>query len=257
MGRDPKVAMRTSFGTSRYNRNGEDDFVCYSAPGSISRMTPGLVICHPRASSALGMFADPTWVRLYQALSERFVVSVSDCGGSVPWGNAQTVDAIGKLRSQLINDWGAYNGKIGIVGISMGGLAMFNYAKANPSLVAFCVGIVPAISLASIKSNYPASYGPEIDTAYGGTYSDGTQGPTYSPYVYRNSFPNIKTGIWYSTNDAICLPTVTQTFGASIPNAEMHQIEGAPQHQDAVPPAIEGSPQPADWAIQRLSDTSF
>lgn len=264
------VSMRKNRGEDRYGgppMPTQIDVVCSSI--GVPSPKRALIICHPRAATADAMFSDPLWTRLYQDLSEKYVVSVSDLGGPLTWGNNLTSSAISGIKSMLETDWGT-SGKIGLLGISMGGLAALNYAKSSPGSVAFVCGMVPALNLADLQTVSGGIYETEIDNAYGGNYEEGSEGPIYSPYVYRASYPasTVRTAFWYTEADDITRPQWVTAMQAAQPAIELYKVRNTsgvgPEHEDSVSPTIEGLsttqyefPKPADWCNQRLVDTAF
>lgn len=263
--------LRVSFGTGRYLSATENDYVLTTAQGGPTK--PALIVCHPHGASAHSMVQTPEYVRLYRDLAEKYVVSVSDLGGGDAWGNVDTYNAIAYIRLQLIRDFGAYDGKIAVLGISMGGLASLNALKADPTYFAISANIVPAINMSNLQTYSGGIFNAEIDAAYGGNYQDSNQGPTKSPYIYRNNFAAqaaaTKCALWYSETDEVVRAQDAVAFLDANPNIEGYKIStsggGGYGHGFAVAPAVDGMavgsafdfPKVADWCNQRIADTSF
>lgn len=240
---------------------------------------PGLIVCHSRAASGLSTAFDASMRDYWAELSEHYTVCVSDLGGPVEWGNIQTRDAITQIRSMLSSKFGV-TGKTAILGMSMGGLAALNYTKAFPANVAYTALLAPAINLNDMRfynattdtndGSTPGTYNPEINAAYGGTYNNTTQGPTYNPHFYRATYPAsaVRTAMWTSPSDTVVRSQWADSFVAAQPTVERYLIrntagQGFP-HTQVIAPALAGLsgssyafPGVADWCIARRSDVAF
>ena len=198
---------------------GENHYLVQRRRGPGDAQKPPLIFCHQHQASAVAVAAATYYQTLLRALAEDFTVVACDLGwtgsGCDVWGNPTHVARIGQARTFLSGR--GSTGNVTLVATSMGNLGAMNYAKANPSVVAALAGIVPALSLASLKTVNSGAYAACIDSAYGGTYSDASNGPTSSPYVYRASYPiaQVPTAIWTTPDDAICLPAWSTSFAAA------------------------------------------
>lgn len=259
-------AMRTSYGSGRYTNFGvnENDYLCYNTRKQNNK--PGVIIAHPRGSSASGMFADPYWTRLYADLCEEYVVCISDMGGQLQWGNMGTRNSAAAQVNWLWANGADPNLGIGLVGMSMGGLAAFNIAKYNPALIKFVANLVPATSIQDLMVVSGGVYANEISTAYGG-YTEAMYGADWDPYYYRANYPNVKTAIWSSPVDSICRPFTHYAMRDAKPSHievfDVYSSAGiAPSHELSIPYCIEGNANPnfpapkvADWCNARRYDS--
>ena len=267
------MGYRNSTGVGRYASN-ETDVVFYTT----SEVNPALIVCHPHATNGLNTAFDPTMRDAWNELSKNYTVCVSDLGGPLTWGNSSTKTAINQIRTMLQSRYGV-TGKVGLLGISMGGLAALNYAKALPSNVSFCALLAPGVNLndlrfynSSTDSNDGSTQGSfynEIDQAYGG-YVNSTMGPTYNPHMYRSSYPasSVRTGLWTTPNDSVVRNTWADNLVIAQPSIERYSIRNSTgsgyHHSQVVYPGLtglEGSPYAfqgiVSWCVDRRSDLSF
>lgn len=93
-----------------------------------------------------------------------YIVVSINAGGTVPWSNQTAMDAITATYNWLVA--GRAVAKVGIMGWSMGGLTALNWTKRNQDKVARCVTWAAAVDLVTMHND--ATFGPEIETAYGG-----------------------------------------------------------------------------------------
>lgn len=226
--------MRMSAGVARAVSGQSDLFaappVVYANPGSVS----GVIYCHgagevsfsPTNSIYVGQYP------LLNALASQYAVASGDFGGDA-WGNSTAVSNMGSMKTWLQSTMGAKSGKVALVGISMGTLTALNYAKANPSQVACVVCILPAVNLNDFATNNRAGYGASALAAYGGSYSDATNGATSNPFYYAASFPSIPVQLYYSTADTVALPTYVTGFMSNCPSATGTAVSTTLNHSEA------------------------
>lgn len=224
--------MRTSAGLSRATSGDNDIFlgpVGAWSPGGL----PGVLFCHganqtcyvSRATTTTGQFA------LTNALGEAFSLAITDTGGTAAWGNNTSIAAVGQVKTWLQGTWGAKAGKVALVGVSMGAVTALNYARANPTLVSCVVVCIPVIDLNDIVVNNRGSLAASVNTAYGGTYNDGTDGPTHSPAQYAASF-TVPTLGYYSSDDTTAIASAVTTFDTACAAATFNSV-GALGHSEA------------------------
>lgn len=137
-------------------------------------------------------------------------------GGDL-WGNATAMARMGSAKTYLQSTIGAKSGKIGLIGGSMGGLTVQNYAQANPSSVAVAVGLVPVSDVSDFVTNNRGGLASSINTAYS-TWNEGTMGTTYNPHTYASggNLAACHYKCWYGASDTIVIPsTVTDVATAA------------------------------------------
>ena len=143
---------------------------------------------------------------LYGLADAGYPVVVSELGnpgGSTnQWGNSNARtrlnDAKAFLQGSTIN---AKAGKVAVAGFSMGGMTVMAWAKDNPTLVHSIGGFCPVSDLSNIYAN--ATYTASINTAYGGTWSQATNGADSNPTTFASSLSGIPTKLWYAFNDTV------------------------------------------------------
>lgn len=226
--------MRMSAGVGRAVSAQSEVFaapdVAWGNPGSV----PGVVYCHghgqfsssPTNSLLTGQYP------LFNALASQYAVGSGDFDDDA-WGNATSLSNVNSLITWMQSTMGVQSGKVALVGISMGALTALNFAKANPSKVACVVGIIPALDLNDFATNNRAGYGASALAAYGGSYSDASDGATYNPYYYAASFPDVPVHLYYSTADTTALPAYVTGFAAACPSATATVISTTLNHSEA------------------------
>lgn len=160
--------------------------------------------------------------------------------GGDQWGNATAQARMDDAKTYLQGTLGAKSGSVVLIGGSMGGLAVQNWAKAHAASTACIVGITPVSDVNDIKTNNRGGLAASINTAYGGSYVEATYGATYNPHTYAaTGLAGIPYKAWYGTSDAIVISTtVTDTVTAAGASASAVAVAG--DHGSApgnIPPA--------------------
>jgi hypothetical protein len=113
--------------------------------------------------------------------------------------------------------------------------------------------VLPCVDLQDIHDNRNAALTAfigtdgvtNIEAAYGGAAAYATALPTHNPNTAANITAQIATGIpvglFYSTDDAICYPTVVSTFGAAI-GATLYSMGAAGGHAISTALTLDVSP---------------
>lgn len=181
-----------------------------------------LILCH-------GFAADATqWYDA--ALGTNFVARNSaaagvtcvgaDLDGLSPWGRDGFIDSIDDAIAWAASNYGTRTDKIGIYGVSMGGLAL-NWIAANPNKLAAAALTLPVCQLDAIRDRNPGpGIGPAIDAAYGGI------GPYEAALLTTPSHDPMRNSallapvadrirLWYSSNDTTVLPAEVTAFAAA------------------------------------------
>lgn len=147
----------------------------------------------------------------------RFVSIASDW----TWGNDTIIERIGAARATAIASHG-FEEKVHLIGVSMGGCCSLEYAKRNPSHVASITLIIPVLDQQDIYDNgrvdpYGTITPPE--DAFGGNRPPSSHVPARNASIYTG----MPVAIWYSNNDSVCVPEVTEPFGANA-GAELNNL---------------------------------
>lgn len=121
-----------------------------------------------------------------------FTVFSIDAGGPTPWADDAEMTAITNAYNYLQNVVHVRPGQICVIGWSMGGLAVLNWVKRNPSLVKAACVFAPATDIAYFHDNN-SGYAAEIESDYGGAgaWAANIAGhsPTGEPQNYRGLPP--------------------------------------------------------------------
>lgn len=176
----------------------------------------GVMYCHGAGSNGSDII-DPYGKQgiIMQKIAADGYNSISGMhGGMQTWGNASALNAMTASYNDLQVTPGTTPGKVALISASMGGLAAFNWAAANPTKVSCIVATIPVINLTDIKVNNRTGYAFLVDAAYGGTYTEAGFGAIYNPQTLAtaNKLANIPTLIFYGTTDTTCIPSETIAF---------------------------------------------
>lgn len=124
----------------------------------------------------------------------------ADLGGSATWGNDILLSRMDEAFAFTQTLSQVKKGKVILVGQSMGGLAMLNWARANPEKVAAVVGVIPVTNMNTAVAQ---GFSVEIGAAYGGSYSDALHGDRHNPHVFSSQLAGIPGQLWVGQTDAI------------------------------------------------------
>lgn len=224
--------MKTTFGTGYSTDDAREAYAFmrqkdFNANGTV----PG-VLFHHGASTPYGTAykaadwaSQPATARLIMDIADRYPLLSGDYGYQQDlYCNDTDLLRLSSARTFLINQ-GAKNGKVALLGGSMGGGASMAWARANPTLVSCMVLFIPMCSINDIVVNNRLGLTAAVNAAYGGAYNDAVHGPTHSPVHFADQLAGIPTQIWYALDDAATLPQFTEEVAAAIgASAEVHAI---------------------------------
>jgi pimeloyl-ACP methyl ester carboxylesterase len=224
-------------GSGRYAASEKDVFVSGLAgwAGGIR----GVVYVHGRNDDAtvVRSYASIGELNLVNAIAKSFPVLSIDAGGALTYGNSTAVARVGDAVTYLQGTLGAKSGTVLLVGASGGCFAVLNYAKANPSKAGAVVCVNSAVDLNDIVVNNRGGLAAEVNTAYGGAYSEVTHGPTYNPANYAATFAT-PTLLHYASDDTLAVPSTVTAFDSACASATAVSV-GALGHTQA---AIDAAP---------------
>lgn len=166
------------------------------------------------------------------------------CAGDSSWGNSTIRTSISTLKTNAQSALFA-TGKVHLWGISMGGLAVLNWAKDNPTLVQSIAVAIPCINPQRLYDDDPLGIGisASVDAAYEGRPADAD-----TPILNAESFVDIPMKIWYSTTDTVSTVTSEMTTFASDTGAEIVSM-GAVGHSLGAPLSVGGAANAEDVGI--------
>lgn len=221
--------------------------------GALSTLHQGLVtagekeiVCRPRYIPELprypgmvvhGAGSGPDILMGYGNSQER-TAALADGGmlcfsgefaGTQSWGNDRMLRTLDDTYNWLQGQTGVKKGKVVLMGGSMGGLNVLNWAYRNPEKVA-CISMhIPVLNLDEIHRGNLGGLRPFIDSAYNGGYNSATMGAARDPMMLARAgeFKNFPILMHYGTTDAICLPgSATQFAGIVGSNVIARPIVG-------------------------------
>jgi hypothetical protein len=176
-------------------------------------------------------------LHLVNAIAEFFPVLSIDAAGPTAFGNSAAVTDVGSAVTYAQGTLGWKSGTVLLVGGSMGFITAMNYTKANPTKVGCVVGVIPGIDLNDVVTNNRGGFAAAVNTAYGGTYSEVTNGPTSNPVNYAASITT-PIRLFNASDDALAVPSTVAAFTAGCASATATSV-GALGHTQA---AIEAAP---------------
>jgi dienelactone hydrolase len=212
------VGFSKSYSVGRVVSGQED--VIYR-PRNGARGKRGVVLLHGH-NQTVQHFLAPALAgqfKLAEAIAAAGLVCVALHTEGNGWGSDQVIADIESARTYM-GTLGCATDKVLLVGISMGGGCMFNYARANPTKVAALVGCIPACDFDDLRDNDRGAAGVRdaINTAFGlaaGSTSATVALPSRAnPMSDANAAliagSGAKIKLYYSTVDAVVIPaTVT------------------------------------------------
>lgn len=146
----------------------------------------------------------------------RPVISI-DAAGFAAFGNDAEIARITDGLAFLSSHYGVRSDKYHLVGFSMGGLGVLNWAARNPTKVLDLTLFMPGVDLAVL---YAEGFGTEIDAAYGGHAAYLAALATHSPVNEVNDLKNFPMKCWRADNDTVAVTSSIDGFMAQMLNAD-------------------------------------
>lgn len=231
--------IHASYGVGRYQAS-EADVLLLNSRWRGDGTIRGVIFCHGVNSDATAAWTpatNPNLMDLMAQIAEAgYPVLSVDAGGAATWGNDTAIARVGTARTYLQGAAvGAKAGKVLLIGVSMGALNCFAYAGANAVNVAALVGFIPVSDLTDMRANNRGGYQASIDTAYGGTYSEGSFGATHNPQTMAaaGKFAAVPTRLFYASDDTTVVPATVTTLASTIGAGATATNVGAVGHTDA------------------------
>ena len=160
----------------------------------------------------------------------------ASCDTGVLWGNSTLRTNMSTLRTNLQTAGVFASGKVHLLGISAGGLAALNWLKANPTLAASALIVIPALNPQGIYDDpRGAGFKAEITAAFGGRPPD-SECPFADPASYAGICP---IRIYYSTDDTVTFASEILSFASgsgavAVSMGAVGHFWGAPFSEQAI-----------------------
>lgn len=186
--------------------------------------TPLVLWCHGYTEATMDLIRDPSQFAVVNALcAAGYFVAISDAHGN-NWGNQSSVDDHIALLAFLTSRYTIDPNRLGLVGVSMGGLSSLNFLlKAHPNVVGW-YGMQAASNLAEMYSVLSGNYATTINTAHGITGS--------SPNTYAEK----TAGLDPALVAAVDYPAIRYRWTTSVSDANVRKTQNA----DALSTALSG-----------------
>jgi pimeloyl-ACP methyl ester carboxylesterase len=157
---------------------------------------------------------------------------------ALTWGNDAIQAGVSTLRNNCITSGLFAAGKVHLMGISMGGLTVLNWARANPTLVQSITLVIPVLNVQGV---YDQNRGGFTTLIAPGAYP-ARPPDDYNPLTNVASFAGVPINLYYSTTDPITLEAETLAFGHAL-GLDLRSM--GPQGHGSAPPW--GGPDAAGW----------
>lgn len=229
---------RMAIRRGKYQANEQEALVLPQEWNPVAQATNklGVVVVHGRGALFEQFVTPPYAERIVYALADAgYPVMVIDAGGTDTWGNdaAQTAlgNAIARMQGAAV---GAGLSGVHLLGFSMGGLLILNYARSHASSIRSLVAICPVVDLAYEHDNNVNGYAAGIETAYtnlaGYTAAVATHDPMQNASTHASGPPIMMPR---SSNDTSA-PTARQDAFATAVGSNLTKVDlGAVGHTPA------------------------
>lgn len=174
----------------------------------------GILFVHGNTGTAANVI-DGNIIQITTAIANAgYPVLSCDFGGPTTWGNTTAINTIAAAKTYLQSTMGAKAGKIILVGQSAGGLLSLNWASTNLANIAAFVGLMPVVNLTDVHTNNRGGVASQINTAYGGSYSEAAFGAARNPQTMATNglYAGLPMMIYSSVSDTIVLDSIVTTF---------------------------------------------
>lgn len=180
----------------------------------------GILYVHGREAD--GTFGGLEWMRhteraalINKLVQAGYTVLSCDLGGNVTWGNSTALARIDQAITYLLT-LGVLPDRVNLVGTSMGACSSFNYARDSRVRVQSIVGALPVVNLTDIHDN--RGFLAEVNAAYGGSYSEATNGNQSNPATFGAAglLSNLPIQLWYGNTDTVSIPALVNNFVTAV-----------------------------------------
>lgn len=207
--------MRTSFADDRYISD-EQDLIVGGFATELGEQPRGIIYAHGSGGTAENQL--PDMGLMFREWSRRATVHAGDLGFQT-WGSDLVVTRIGQAITYLQSI--GVQTPVALVGTSMGGCSVLNYAYQHPENVSCVAALIPLTDLVSIRANpWLSLRWPEIDAIYGEPPNEDYTG--HNPVDFASSMDaDLPIKIWYSDDDPLVYPATVEAFHSARPQTEM------------------------------------
>lgn len=174
----------------------------------------GIVVIHGAGATADYFLTDPLSNLIVPNIvsTNQMPAIATDAGGNLTWGNATAQAAMDATMTYFTSRLGAKDQVI-LLGQSMGGTTVLNWARNNPSKVAAIALHLPIVDLQDVIDN---DRGPGLGVTVPPAYGGGNPPSAFNPAANTADYIGMPIRIWYSSNDLSCDPGVVTTFGTAV-----------------------------------------
>lgn len=215
--------------TATSGSTGTESFISIVPTTLAWKSKPVVVACHGASGTEEQMLG--TWPAYPRAVILAIVAAgfpvIAPYAGGNAWGNTTAMDRITEAVAYARANLGASSAPAVLIGISMGGCNVLNWAKRNRVDTACVVGVVPVSDVTDIHTNNRSGLTGQINTAYS-TWTEASRGADHNPATFAAAdLAGLHYQAWGATSDTTCLPATVAAICTSIgPTATYAEVAG-------------------------------
>lgn len=179
---------------------------------------PIVVACHGASGTEEQMLG--TWPAYPRAVILAIVAAgypvIAPYAGGNTWGNDTAMSRITEAVAYGRANLGASPSPVVLVGLSMGGCNVLNWAKRNRADTACVVGVVPVSDVSDIHTNNRSGLTAQINAAHS-TWTEAAHGAARNPATFAaTDLAGLHYQAWGATSDTSCLPATVSAVCTAI-----------------------------------------
>jgi predicted esterase len=234
------VGLVTTYGSGQY-ATGESHFAgwdrAYKTGGR------GIIWAHSAGSST----SQEPWLPannslpLMQALgSLGCPIMAGDFAGNSTWGNDNAQARITDAWTWLKSQYGAKTDKVILAGVSMGGINVLNWARANPTLVQAILLFYPVVNLQAQHDGTGGALAINMTSAYGdSTTLFAAAAPSHDPAQHASSYMGVPIYMGHSDVDTIVGSANQSAFATAVGGSALtERVYTGAGHADMTKPDV-------------------
>lgn len=203
---------------------GEDIITLGTTSSWNGRYKRGIIFAHGSGGTAWQTLTDAAHRYSIYELAQFGMVQTADWAFQ-SWGNMAAVNSI-DAGVQRLRSFGV-TGPVALVGISMGGANILNYARRHPENVACVAGVLALTDVGKVYDDNPGQVQTEIDAAYSGF--DALDRAEHSPLYFAHEL-DMPIKLWTAPDDTVVVPSQHSDFVSARPETEQEILPAGGGH---------------------------